>query len=113
MNFLSPDGKCYSFDHRANGYARGEGVGLVILKRLSTALQDGDIIRAVVRASGINQDGRTPGITQPSQDSQSNLIRRTYLEGGLNLTTTKYFETHGTGTPVGDPLADPWQCPLL
>ena len=100
MNFLSPDSKCYSFDHRANGYARGEGVGIVILERLSDAVREGDTIRAVIRASGINQDGRTPGITQPNKDAQADLMRQTYLDAGLDMNSAAYFETHGTGTPV-------------
>ncbi|KAK3324470.1 fatty acid synthase S-acetyltransferase [Cercophora scortea] len=104
MNFLSTDGVCYSFDHRANGYSRGEGFGFVVLKMLSDALRDGDTIRAVIRATGSNQDGRTPGITNPSSEAQEALIRETYARAGLDLKTTRYFEAHGTGTPVGDPL---------
>lgn len=61
LNFLSPDGKCFTFDSRANGYGRGEGIGVVVLKRLSDALRDNDTIRAVIRGSAVNQDGRTPG----------------------------------------------------
>lgn len=61
LNFLSADSKCYSFDHRANGYSRGEGFGVVVVKLLSKALRDGNTIRAVIRATGTNQDGRTPG----------------------------------------------------
>ena len=102
LNFLSPDGRCYSFDHRANGYARGEGFGVVILKKLSTAIDDGDTIRAVIRASGANQDGKTPGITQPSSQAQQELIRNTYLAGGLEMSRTRFFEAHGTGTVIGD-----------
>ncbi|KAL6789095.1 fatty acid synthase S-acetyltransferase [Trichoderma sp. SZMC 28012] len=104
MRFLSPDSKCYSFDHRANGYARGEGLGAVIIKRLSSAIRDGDTIRAVVRGTGVNQDGRTPGITLPSQEAQRCLIRETYAKAGLELGQTRYFEAHGTGTAAGDPL---------
>lgn len=104
MRFLSPDSKCYSFDHRANGYARGEGLGAVIIKRLSSAIRDGDTIRAVVRGTGVNQDGRTPGITLPSQEAQRSLIRETYAKAGLELGQTRYFEAHGTGTAAGDPL---------
>ncbi|KAL8855884.1 MAG: hypothetical protein Q9178_007504 [Gyalolechia marmorata] len=103
LNFLSPDSRCYSFDHRANGYARGEGFGVVVVKLLADALQDGDTIRAVIRATGSNQDGRTPGITQPSKDAQETLIRDTYLSAGLDLKTTRFFEAHGTGTAIGDP----------
>ena len=103
LNFLSPDGRCYSFDHRANGYARCEGFAVVVVKLLADALQDGDTIRAVIRATGSNQDGRTPGITQPSKDAQETLIRDTYLSAGLDLKTTRFFEAHGTGTAIGDP----------
>ncbi|EOD51962.1 putative polyketide synthase protein [Neofusicoccum parvum UCRNP2] len=102
--FLSPDGRCYSFDHKANGYARGEGFGTVIIKPLRNAIRDGDTIRAVVRASGVNQDGRTPSITQPSAVAQAAMIRTTYAAGGLDFGTTQYIEAHGTGTSVGDPL---------
>ena len=102
--FLSPDGHCHSFDHQANGYARGEGFGFVLLKPLTTALQDGNVIRAVVRATGVNQDGRTPSITAPSMTAQMDLIRKTYEAGGIDLETTEYVEAHGTGTIVGDPI---------
>ena len=104
LGFLSPEGKCYSFDHRANGYSRGEGVGVVIIKPLSDAIRDGNCIRAVIRATGSNQDGRTPGITQPSGSAQEQLIRNTYRKANLNMAATRYFEAHGTGTPVGDPI---------
>lgn len=102
--FLSPDGKCYSFDHRANGYSRGEGVGTVILKRLSDALRDGDTIRAVVRGTGVNQDGRTPGITLPNGTAQATLIRDVYAKAGLDPKDTLFIEPHGTGTAAGDPI---------
>ncbi|RFU27072.1 hypothetical protein B7463_g9261, partial [Scytalidium lignicola] len=104
LGFLSPDSKCYSFDHRANGYSRGEGVGTVIIKPLGAALRDGNTIRAIVRGTGINSDGRTPGITMPSKASQENLIRTVYTNAGLNLEDTRFVEAHGTGTPAGDPL---------
>ena len=102
--FLSPDGRSYSFDHRANGYGRGEGYGFILLKPLAHALRDGDVIRGVVRATGVNQDGRTPSITQPSQDAQVELIQKTYENGGLDLANTDFVEAHGTGTIVGDPI---------
>lgn len=102
--FLSPDGRCYSFDFKANGYARGEGFGAVLVKPLRAALRDGNVIRAVIRATGVNQDGRTPSITQPSSEAQIQLIRGTYATAGLDLTTTDYVEAHGTGTPTGDPI---------
>lgn len=104
MNFLSPDSKCYSFDHRANGYGRGEGVGALVIKRLSSAIQSGDPIRAVIRATKSNQDGRTPGITQPSGTAQESLIRATYAKFGLDMGLTSYVEAHGTGTVIGDPI---------
>jgi acyl transferase domain-containing protein len=102
--FLSPDGRCYTFDERANGYARGEGVGCLILKPLHDALRDGDTIRAVIRGSGSNQDGRTSGITLPSAVSQEALIRDVYASAGLLPSETEYVEAHGTGTQAGDPL---------
>jgi acyl transferase domain-containing protein len=96
MNFLSPDSKCYSFDSRANGYARGEGFGALILKRASKAIADGDHIRALIRATGTNQDGHTSGgVTQPSKESQVQLIRETYERAGLDLKATRFFEAHG------------------
>jgi len=102
--FLSVDGKSYSFDVKANGYARGEGFGFVLLKPLDAAVRDGDVIRAVIRATGANQDGRTPSITQPSQQAQLDLLRDTYRVAGLDVADTDYVEAHGTGTPVGDPI---------
>ena len=104
MSFLSPDNKCHSFDASANGYSRGEGFGLVILKRLKDALRDRDTIRGVIRGTGVGQDGRTPSITQPNSAAQERLIKDTYREAGLSLGLTRFFEAHGTGTPVGDPL---------
>ncbi|KAF9764141.1 Reducing polyketide synthase fub1, partial [Fusarium sp. DS 682] len=104
MSFLSADNKCHSFDASANGYARGEGGGFVVLKRLDKALADGDTIRAVLRSTGSNQDGRTLGITQPSASRQEELIRATYASAGLSFDKTNFFEAHGTGTKVGDPI---------
>ncbi|KAI1505135.1 iterative type I polyketide synthase [Biscogniauxia marginata] len=102
--FLGQQGKCFSFDHRADGYARGEGVGSIIVKRLSDAVRDGDTIRAVIRASGVNQDGRTPGISLPSSEAQEKLIRKVYASAGLDMKDTLMVEAHGTGTPAGDPI---------
>lgn len=102
LRFLSPDGVCHTFDHRANGYARGEGVGVMVIKRLSDAIRDQDTIRAVIRGTHINQDGKTPSITVPSATAQASLIRDTYKAAGLDLSGTGYFEAHGTGTPQGD-----------
>ncbi|KAG0649046.1 Highly reducing polyketide synthase [Hyphodiscus hymeniophilus] len=104
QGFLSPDSRCFSFDHRANGYSRGEGVGTLIIKPLSAALKDGDTIRAVVRGTGVNSDGRTPGITLPSKAAQESLIRSVYASAGLDLKDTGFVEAHGTGTAAGDPL---------
>ncbi|KAG9190821.1 hypothetical protein G6011_08909 [Alternaria panax] len=103
LNMMSKDSVCYSFDERASGYARGEGFGVLILKRLDKAIADGDTIRGVVRSTGCGQDGNTPSITSPSQSAQERLIRETYTRAGLDLGDTRYFEAHGTGTPVGDP----------
>lgn len=102
LNFLSPDGKCFTFDARANGYGRGEGVGVVVLKRLEDALRDNDTIRAVIRGSSVNQDGRTPGITLPSKEAQVANIRAAYAAAGLDFGQTGYVECHGTGTQAGD-----------
>ncbi|KAF2807319.1 ketoacyl-synt-domain-containing protein [Mytilinidion resinicola] len=104
LSMVSPSGRSFSFDHRANGYARGEGYGVVIIKTLSDALHNGDCIRAVVRATGANQDGKTPSLTSPSQTSQEALIRETYERAGLNMKATTFVEAHGTGTAMGDPI---------
>lgn len=104
FKFLSPDSRSWSFDHRANGYSRGEGLAVVIVKRLADALRDGDTIRCVIRGTGTNQDGRTPGITQPSQVAQVELIERTYKQSNIDMEPTRFFEAHGTGTKVGDPV---------
>ncbi|VUC33991.1 unnamed protein product [Clonostachys rosea] len=104
LGLLGKDGRCFSFDHRANGYARGEGVAVVVVKPLKDALRDGDTIRAVIRSSSSNQDGKTPTITQPSREAQERLILAAHAKAGLDLRETRYFEAHGTGTPVGDPI---------
>ena len=95
MGFLSPDSRCYSFDERANGYSRGEGFGVVVIKRVSDAIRDGDTIRAVIRSTGVNSDGYTPGITQPSTEAQESLIRETYRKANIDLEETRFFEAHG------------------
>lgn len=104
LNLLSPDNQCFSFDSRANGYARGEGFGVLVLKRLEDAIRDKDMIRAVIRSTGSNSDGYTPTITQPNGVMQKDLIRNTYEKAGLSLSKTKFVEAHGTGTVVGDPI---------
>ncbi|KAI1047816.1 hypothetical protein LB505_012836 [Fusarium chuoi] len=95
QGFLSPDGVCYSFDERANGYARGEGVIAVVLKPVQAAIENGDMIRAVIRSIGSNQDGHTPILTQPSSQSQEELIRHVYKQAGLSMSETRYVEAHG------------------
>ncbi|WSD72819.1 amino acid adenylation domain-containing protein [Streptomyces sp. NBC_01591] len=102
--FLSPDGRSRAFDATANGYVRAEGVGLVALKRLDDALRDGDPIHAVILGAGVNQDGRTNGITVPNADAQVSLIRRVCGEAGITPGDLQYVEAHGTSTPVGDPI---------
>ncbi|KAI0896065.1 hypothetical protein F4806DRAFT_502417 [Annulohypoxylon nitens] len=104
LSFLSPDGKSMAFDHRANGYSRGEGVSVIVVKSLADALRDHDVIRAVIRGTSVTQDGRTPGINLPSSEAQEALIRAAYTNAGLSLAQTGFFEAHGPGTPAGDPL---------
>ena len=101
---MSPDSRSYAFDSRANGYARGEGLAVVLLKTLDAALKDNDMIRAIILGSGCNHDGKTKGLHLPNTDAQEQLIGDTYSNSGLDLADTAYCEAHGTGTPVGDPL---------
>ncbi|KAI1761226.1 putative polyketide synthase [Hypoxylon sp. FL1150] len=104
MGFLSVDGRSWSLDEKANGYARGEGFGMLVVKRLSDAIRDGDTIRAVIRATSLNQDGRTPGITVPSGTAHKELICETYSKANLDMEPTRFFEAHATGTQAGDPI---------
>ncbi|MCZ8522695.1 type I polyketide synthase [Paenibacillus caseinilyticus] len=101
---LSPDGRCFTFDNRANGFVPGEGVGVVLLKRLSDAERDGDLIHGVICGWGMNQDGRTNGITAPSGQSQLELERDIYERFGIHPETITMVEAHGTGTRLGDPI---------
>ncbi len=101
---LSPDGKCYVFDQRANGMVPGEAVAVVVLKRLSRALADGDPIHGVIRGSGINYDGKTNGITAPSGASQTELLVDVYQKARLQAEDIDYVVTHGTATQLGDPV---------
>ncbi|TIC96982.1 Compactin diketide synthase mokB [Colletotrichum higginsianum] len=101
---LSPEGKSKMWDANANGFARGEGFGVTILKPLDAALRDGDTVRAVVLASAANEDGRTPGISLPNSEAQQALIRTAYENAGVDPAETGYVEAHGTGTQAGDPL---------
>ena len=100
LGFLSPDGHSRSFDADASGYGRGEGCGVLVLKWLETALQDGDNVRAVIRASGVNSDGWTPGMTMPSLEAQATLIKDVYERNRLDYGSTQYVEAHGTGNKV-------------
>ena len=101
---LSPDGRSRGFDAAANGYVRGEGCGVVVLKRLSDALRDGDNVLALVRGTAINQDGASQGLTAPSCASQQAVIRKALSAAGLQAGDVFYVEAHGSGTPVGDPV---------
>ena len=121
MGFLSRQSKSFSFDARADGYARGEGFGVLIIKPLSTAIADRDPIRALIRSTHTNSDGYTQGITVPNGRSQTELIRKCYAKAGLDMGLTRFVEAHGklqaskrcknmlnhimgTGTFVGDPI---------
>ncbi|MET8630612.1 SDR family NAD(P)-dependent oxidoreductase [Kitasatospora sp. NPDC004669] len=101
---LSPDGRCFTFDARANGYVRGEGGGVVVLKPLARALADGDPIYCVIRGSATNNDGATPGLTVPSAQAQAEVIRLACENARIEPIAVQYVELHGTGTPVGDPI---------
>lgn len=103
QNFLSASGKCKSFDAAGDGYGRGEGVAALVLQRVPTAVADKSPIRAVIRGTGVNQNGRMKGITLPSVDAQVALMNKTYQSAGLSAAETAYVEAHGTGTKAGDP----------
>ncbi|KAJ5660072.1 equisetin synthetase [Penicillium longicatenatum] len=107
LHMLSPTGRSRMWDEGVDGYARGEGIAAVVLKPLSAALKDGDHIESIIRATGLNQDGKTPGLTMPSASAQATLIQETYARAGLDLSKPEdrphFFHAHGTGTPAGDP----------
>ncbi|MGH6771548.1 MAG: amino acid adenylation domain-containing protein [Xanthobacteraceae bacterium] len=103
-SMLSPDGRCKAFDSRANGYVRGEGAGMVVLKPVTRAIADGDRIHAVIRGTAVNQDGRTTTITVPSLHAQVAMLREVCRRGMIDPSQVGYVEAHGTGTPVGDPI---------
>lgn len=105
---LSPTGRSRMWDAEADGYARGEGVAAIVLKRLSDAIADGDHIECIIRETGTNQDGHSSGLTVPSSEAQAALIRQTYARAGLDPKNNpqdrpQFFEAHGTGTKMGDP----------
>ena len=105
LGAVSPTSRCHTFDSCADGYARADGIGALYVKRLSDAVRDHDPIRAVIRATAINANGKTGGITRPSTEGQESAIRAAYNRAiGISYASTGYFECHGTGTPVGDPL---------
>ncbi|MEV4583194.1 SDR family NAD(P)-dependent oxidoreductase, partial [Nonomuraea jabiensis] len=101
---LSPDGRCFTFDARANGYVRGEGGGIVVLKPLARALADGDRVHCVIAGSAVNNDGGGDGLTVPDQDAQEEVIRLACERAGVPAADVQYVELHGTGTRVGDPI---------
>jgi acyl transferase domain-containing protein/acyl carrier protein len=101
---LSPEGKCKAFDASANGFVRGEGAGMVLMKKLSDAIADGDPIHAVIIGSAVNQDGHTNGISLPSPEAQARLVRDACVNAGIKPSQVGYLEAHGTGTAVGDPI---------
>lgn len=101
---LSPDGRCQAFDRRANGIVRGEGAGVVVLKPLARAVADGDPIYAVILGGAVNHDGRSNGIMAPNGLAQEAVLREAYRQAGISPGLVQYVETHGTGTPLGDPI---------
>src|SRR5271156_2042958 len=101
---LSPQGRCHSFDSRADGFVRGEGGGIVVLKRLTDAVRDGDRVLAVVRGSAINQDGRSNGLTAPNTIAQCDVIARALRSADVTAGSVNFVEAHGTGTVLGDPI---------
>ena len=104
LGALSPDGKCKTFDASADGYGRGEGCGVIVLKRLSDALAAGDSIAAMIRGSAINHDGSSSGFTVPNGLAQQEVLRRALENAGVAPADVAYVETHGTGTQLGDPI---------
>ena len=103
-SMLSPKGRCHAFGADADGYVRSEGGGIVILKPLAEALAAGDPVRAVIRATGVNSDGRTTGLSLPNRDAQAALLQHVYGRFGIDPEQLSYLEAHGTGTLVGDPI---------
>jgi myxalamid-type polyketide synthase MxaB len=104
LKALSPDGKCKTFDAAADGYGRGEGCGILVLKRLSDALKDGDNIQAVIRGSAVNHDGPSSGLTVPNKLAQEKLIQQALKAAKVEAAQVSYVEAHGTGTSLGDPM---------
>lgn len=103
-SMLSPTGQCFAFDERANGYVRGEGAGVIVIKPLKEAVADGDRIYCTIRAAVINQDGNTSSMTVPGVETQAEMLRIAYSQADMEPKRVRYMEAHGTGTPVGDPI---------
>ncbi|WP_217143030.1 L-histidine N(alpha)-methyltransferase [Streptomyces sp. AC627_RSS907] len=104
LGVLAPDGRCKALDERADGYVKGEGVGVVVLKTLSRALADGDRVHAVIRGSAVNHGGRASSLTSPNPLAQANLLVEAYRDADVPIETVSYVELHGTGTALGDPV---------
>jgi acyl transferase domain-containing protein len=104
LNALSPEGRCKTFDNDANGFARAEGCGVVILKRLSDAQRDGDNILAVIKGTAVNQDGRSNGFTAPNVTAQEQLLKTALADANISPEEVGFIEAHGTGTKIGDPI---------
>jgi acyl transferase domain-containing protein len=102
LGALSPDGRCFTFDARANGFVRGEGGAVVVLKPLEDAIAAGDPIYCVIRGSAVNHDGAGDGLTTPDQPAQEQMLRTSYAKAGVGLTDVQYVELHGTGSPLED-----------
>ncbi|MDF0529305.1 beta-ketoacyl synthase N-terminal-like domain-containing protein, partial [Tsukamurella sp. 8J] len=104
LGAMSPTGRCHAFDAAADGYVRGEGAGVVVLKRLSDAVRDGDRVLAVIRGSAVNQDGRSNGLLAPNPAAQMAVLRDAYADAGIAPRDVDLVEAHGTGTLLGDPI---------
>ena len=101
---MSPTGRCHAFDAGADGFVRGEGCGVVVLKRLADAQRDGNRVLAVVRGSAVNQDGRSNGLMAPNPAAQIAVMRAACANAGVQPREVDYVEAHGTGTLLGDPI---------
>src|SRR5262249_37677446 len=104
LRAMAADGRCKTFDARADGYVRGEGCAVVVLKRLSDAVRDGDPVLALIRGSAINHDGHSSGLTVPNGPAQQAVIHAALASAHVEPAQIAYVEAHGTGTPLGDPI---------